>query len=262
MLVEFTGCSGAGKTTLVRRVDRLLRERGINVASPLRLVIGPRFSPLAATCSCSTRVENVVLELLSCLRAVVTSAPLVAADTLMRRWICEAAESRPEWWRLTRSWNRKLAVLTYWDSHPDPSCHLLLDEGPVHLAISLLSRWLQHPADALEQFLQTVPIPDCVVCVEASLQCREMRLAARSMQPAPDRIPSARRRYLARCDQLTSHLCRHPWIAAGVLRVTNDGDDPAAVDELAQHIAQHLALQCACSPTGIRDLPDIPPSAS
>ncbi len=240
MIVEFTGCSGAGKTSLARRVRELLRERTRPAIDTLRLVLGPKLSQLLPARSVSTRTENVAVELLGWRRTLLARRHHAACDGMVRSWIREVSISRGEWLRLSRSWNRKLAVLASIAHCPAPPPVLLHDEGTVHFAMTLLARWPKHPFGTLERYLEAVPLPTYIVCVDASPARRLARLAHRSAEPVPDRDQAARDHFFERSCSVIESLCQHPLITPRLVRVANDQDDVTALNRAAHDITNRV----------------------
>ena len=155
MIVEFTGCSGSGKTSLARRVHRLLRAERCADAPISRCLPATTFSHLST-------------ELLGWPWLLVARRRHSVCDGLVRRSIREVSLSRGECLRLSRSWNRKLAMMGGYRTSVIGSAVSLQDEGPIHFAMTLFARWPFGTTEALNRYLDHVPLPDRVVCVRAS----------------------------------------------------------------------------------------------
>ena len=163
MIVEFTGCSGSGKTSLARRVHRLLRAQRCADAPISRCLPATTFSHLST-------------ELLGWPWLLVARRRHSVCDGLVRRSIREVSLSRGEWLRLLRSWNRKLAMMGGYRTSVIGSAVSLQDEGPIHFAMTLFARWPFCTTDKLNRYLDHVPLPDRVVCVRLA---RTMRGSSR-----------------------------------------------------------------------------------
>ncbi len=244
MVVEFTGCSGAGKTSLVRRVRKLLREQNVAVVDPMESVlgswIGRRLAASVRNVCESTRAQHAVVELLgwpATWRAVRRHA---ACNRLMRAWIRTVSSSRSEWLRLTRSLNRKLAVSSYWRHFHRHHQIFLQDEGTVHFAAILLARWPDHASHTLDQYLAAAPLPTCLVHVDAPQARCAARLVQRSVKPAPDRDEAERAAFMNRLSDMILSIGKHPRLAPRLIQVTNDRDDPMQLDVVAHCIAERL----------------------
>ncbi len=242
MIVEFTGCSGAGKTSLVRRVRRTLREAERPVSEPFESFFSQRMTrALLGWCMGPTSAANLAVELLGWPWTLVGSHRFATCDHWVRTKIREVTVSRGEWVRLSRSWNRKMAV-TARGSHCGLSPTLLLhDEGTAHFATTLLSREPGSLTRLLDQYLDLVPLPDQIVCVEASRQRCSKRLSNRRRGSAPDRHGPEHARFLQRAREVVDLLCVHPRIVPRLIRVQNETDDPMALDELAETVVRRLA---------------------
>ncbi len=254
MVVEFTGCSGAGKTSLARRVRELLRERTIWAIDPLRLMLGSRLDSLLPARPLSTHMENAVVELLGLPSTMLARRRYAAADRLVRSWIGSVCVSRAEWLRLSRSWRRKLAVLASVNRCPSPVPILLFDEGTVHFAMTLLARRSTHAPNALERYLHCVPLPTCVVRVDAAPGRRIARLAQRWTKPAPDRDPAERAAFLDRFQYSMERLTAHPHIAGRIVQVANDQQSLVALDHAARQVADRIMAWQAESESGATNL--------
>ncbi len=245
MIVEFTGCSGAGKTALVRRVGEALRGDQYPVFDPFELFLGKRLRPsLHARCATSTSAANVAVELLGWPSTLLGRRRFTKCDAWVRTQIRNVALSRREWLRLTRSWNRKIAVMVRGTVSPagTPALPIFLhDEGTVHFATTLLARSTGPLADSLDQYLDLVPLPDHVIYLSASKERSALRLTQRRFGPAPDRQGAVHDRFLQRARDVVQRLRAHPRIVPRLLHIENDSDDPHALIELARVVACHVA---------------------
>ncbi len=240
MIVEFTGCSGAGKTSLARRVRELLRAQQLPVSEPFECIArGWLPTWLGNRCASSTSAANLAVELFGCRSTLLARRQFAECDRWIRAQIREVSLSRREWIRLSRSWNRKIAVIA--SQTPSPASQLLLhDEGTVHFATTLIARSQGCLLELLEQYLDLVPLPDQIVCVSASPVRSAQRLTQRSFQPAPDRRDAAHERFLGRAREVMERLCEHPRIAPQMLHAQNESNGPHALDALARAVAKQL----------------------
>ncbi len=248
MIVEFTGCSGVGKTSLLRRVGEMLRRDQIPVAYPYEHFLRNRFpQSLSDRCAASTSAANLAVELLGWPSMLLGRRRFHKCDTWVRAQIRNVANSRREWLRLTRSWNRKIAVMTCGASASSEldSTILLHDEGTVHFAATLLARSTAPIGEMLDRYLDLILLPARIICVHATAECSARRLLQRRYGPAPDRHGVAHGRFLQRAREVIQRISEHPSTAPRLVLVDNESNAPSALDGLARTVVRQLATDVA-----------------
>ncbi|GIV79682.1 MAG: hypothetical protein KatS3mg050_4076 [Litorilinea sp.] len=255
MMVEFIGCTGAGKTTLIREVQALLagHARVLNAGDLGAALLGlPRFR--------HPTLINLSQDLLG-LPAFLGTLPRQRAFVgFVAGTLFQAARREPRqvpilanYWR---SIVRKLGVYEMARRFPSEQV-VLIDEGTV-LAAHLL--FVFHgppprPAD-LDRFAQLVPLPDLLVYVTAppallvrrSLGRRDVRREMRSRDRAQVHAS------VCRASQVFDRITQAERLRSRTLTVFNGSADRKELAATAHQIAATiLQLQ-----TGPRIPPSIP----
>lgn len=251
VIVEFAGCSGAGKTTLLRYVRGALESAGESCVEPYEHFV--RHAPcrwtsaLRSRCAVSTSWANLAVELFSWPSVLMGRRRFAECDRWVRHRIREAAFNWREQVRLTRSWNRKLAVMAgcrekYRESHgtADVSRNLLQDEGTVHFATTLLARMPDAWDARLDEYLSLIPLPDRIVMVTTASDRAAHRLSRRSYIPAPDRRGVDRERTLQRAREIMCALAEHPRVASRLVSAANDTDNVGDLQVVAGNVVSEL----------------------
>jgi hypothetical protein len=164
MIVEFAGCTGSGKTTLVEKVYSLLVGVGIPVARVRDVIWGGRLLSYVPT----EGLQNVALEV-ALTPFVLSSVPryadfLVFAYRALQRY----ADSPYLGFKAWRGVWRQIGLHALLRGMPVGPRVVLLDEGTIQTAhyIFVQTKRLPDKAD-LDDFCRLVPRPELIVCVEA-----------------------------------------------------------------------------------------------
>ena len=179
MIVEFTGATGAGKTSMAGRVRRKLQERDIRVANARDLLPGRQMAKLLGR----EGVQNIVIEL--ALSAVIGSSLRRHREFLAFAWRAARSYTDSPYLALKalRGVWRQIGFYELGRRVKD-STVVIVDEGTVHAAHYLfvqLSSIVND--DYLESFVRLVPMPDLVVCVEVPREALLVRMKKRADPP-------------------------------------------------------------------------------
>lgn len=259
MIVEFTGCSGAGKTTLLRQVRSTLDDAACASVEPYDQFC--QFAPrsftrlLRARCATSTSLANLTVELLGSPWTFTARRRFADCDRWVRARIRAASLNRWEWIRLSRSWNRKLAVVARHAATPcggrssisAQQC-MLHDEGTVHFATTILARLSGRLDHLLDQYLELIPLPERVVWVTASADRAAERLAHRSYIPVPDRHGADRERVMQRACEVAYTLVEHPLIRPRLIQADNDSENTTDLRNVAHSTIRQLWPEVRINP--------------
>jgi thymidylate kinase len=179
MLVEFAGPSGAGKTTLARRVAKLLEADGTAILTSWSFI--PQHTGTTWVTNDSWR--NVLLNF-ALLPMVIQSAPRLR---VANRIAVEATLSGSTPWTAVsrfRSYARSLGQDVLLRKHDCPSTVVLVDEGMVN-ALHVLACYRDGAGKAfdVEQYLNAAPQPNLLVLVDAPLETLVRRTLSRPDPP-------------------------------------------------------------------------------
>jgi len=234
MILEFTGATGAGKTSFAARVRRNLQQRGIRVTNGRELLPGLQMAKLLGR----EGFQNIAIEL-------ALSAVIVPSLQRYREFLAFS-------WRAARSYtdSRYLALKALrgvWRQigfyelgrRVEDSIVVLADEGTVHAAHYVFVQLSSIVNDEyLESFVRLVPMPDLVVCIEAPQDTLLVRIRERADPP---------RRTLSRIDaellveaasSVFARLKRFPRLSSRLLVVGGYDGVPGDFEGEAERIVQ------------------------
>lgn len=234
MLIDMTGCSGAGKTTLARCLVQELKKRGGRVSQQIL--------PKDAS-----RVMSALFQLFWELRALPSFLKRYQRHKKFIHFCLDHVRSYPlsafQRWFIYKSVYRKLATYCFYDGSKD-LC--VVDEGIIHTAHILFTHPLLGYKDGdLVRFSQLVPVPDLVVIVEASLPALSQRMAQRSDPPWRFIDEDQKEFFLKETQKIFSELLKCERLQKHVVVVKTD--DPLMVD--VPRLAEDLVSRGHASPS-------------
>ncbi len=238
MLIEFVGCSGAGKTTFATAVRAALLERGCKVAYSPELIAQITKSAWMR----NERFRNVLISvwLLPWFwksRGVHRSFYDFAFSVIRRD-----AEDVWDWSSRTRSLIRQACtfeVLRRFESQYD---FVLVDECTLSSAHNLFAHVNTPPRhDEIRQFATLVPMPDMVVHVDTDTQRAMQRTLGRPDPPIRQGYENNRfERFIQHGQQICEYLTHCPELSHRVVTVKNNSDDREAITECAGRLVQYI----------------------
>lgn len=222
MIVEITGATGSGKTTLSREVIRTLRTKGYRVVAvhPDNAIGG---NQSLRNLSWDVRASAMLPKLLWKQRAFLSFAIKAIGRYADSPWTAV---------NLLRSVLRKIAVYEWHRSRFSDPTVIVLDEGPIHTAHQLFVHVNSVPNDeALDTFWKVVPKPDLIVHLTAPLQAIHDRTHSRTDPPRRRNVRTHLATYVENAGRLFERL---------FIRVSGDGNVAAvnmSVEEKAEDTA-------------------------
>jgi thymidylate kinase len=236
MIVEFTGSSGVGKTTLISEVVRQCREREIPaftvpevlLRSMPEMIVGHR------------TLQNLMLDTTSAFRRIADPAPyrafLAFAHSVIRR----------ETDRIFTGLNAYRGVLRALGVHAALSHHtkriILVDEGTVHQAHNVLVH-VARPArsEDIRTFGSLVPLPDLVVYLTAPLSVVLARTRGREHPPLWNRSRDDNGRFVQHGYAMFGELMSHEAFSPIIMRIHCDEDDRKQHRARAREVVERIA---------------------
>ena len=237
MIVELTGCSGVGKTTLLQQIVAECRKRNVPVLTVSQALL-KRFAP---TIEHHPIIENLILDAAAALRRVFRPgryrAFLVFARSVIRResdeWITALSAYRGVM--------RAVGVHTRLCEWRRGAPVVLVDEGTVHQAHNVLVH-VTRPARSqdIRRFAELVPLPDLIVHVTAPLEAVLTRTATRRRPPLRLRSRDDNARYVRHGYAMFAELMHHEAFTPKLMRVSCD-DDGRQYGDRARAIIERIA---------------------
>lgn len=195
MLVEFTGCTGAGKSTLVRRVRETLFELGIETVSSTELV-AQRFGLKAVG---SPTVENILFDFLVFPQVILSLKRNFKFFVFALQILSRKPASIIGALNYFRSVMRKIGVHELIRRKEYHEQIIIVDEGTIHAAHNLFvySNCTIIDCDA-RKFLYLIPLPDLVICVSAPVEIILERTLNRKDPPVKNTSKHSMKIYIER----------------------------------------------------------------
>ncbi|HKJ62491.1 MAG TPA: hypothetical protein VKA94_10965 [Hyphomicrobiales bacterium] len=238
MIVEFIGSTGAGKTTVLRSVNRRLASRAPTKTSS-DLVTGL----VALQGITHPTVRNLIEELVGFPFFVYSLIPHRAFMALAMKLLLSRTNSAMTTINNIRSLERKLGVHKLISLKARDQI-ILADEGPILAAHMFIYNAGRLTADELAAFVKVVPLPDAIVYIRAPIETIVRRTLLRPDPPRElsscTRPDMARHAEAAAClfDQMAGAL-------VGVLPILIV-DNPDMDQQRQQSVAEEVSSFVLC----------------
>jgi hypothetical protein len=186
MQVEFTGCTGTGKTTLVRSVLETCRLQGIAAVQSEDFILGlvrlNRIKPRPA--------RTLLIDLMTLSAALLAWRTHGAFYAFSLRTVLGLQTSVLEKLNLIRNVLKKIGTYEIVQRFNRERTLILVDEGTVHAAHNLFVHLCCEPDwKRVKQFVELIPLPEVAVCVTAD----EAAVIARTLRRGHKRIRNGTR---------------------------------------------------------------------
>jgi deoxyadenosine/deoxycytidine kinase len=177
MIIEFIGCTGAGKTTLIKEVQHRLTKTA-QVSTSIDLVVGL----LRLRNVTNPTVQNFIQELASFPFFIRSLYKYKAFMLYTIRLFLRNSSSSISTINNLRSLERKLGVYEI-TSRCSKDRIILVDEGPILAAHMFVFTGAAYTPQEIARFADLVPLPDLVVYVRASVDTLVKRTLRRGDPP-------------------------------------------------------------------------------
>jgi thymidylate kinase len=242
MIIEFIGCTGAGKTTLIREVQCRLTQKA-QVTNSIDLVVGL----LGLHHVTNPTLQNLIQELV-CLPFFIRSLCKYQEFLLytIRMFLRNSRISMSTINNL-RSLERKIGVYEI-TRHRSKDQIILVDEGPILAAHMFVFTGAAYSTEEITRFADLLPLPDLVVYVSASVDTLVQRTLGRGDHPREMNTKNLAQTesYAKRAVTIFDQLVKAENIQRRLLRVESpdfaeQGYDKV-VDDISEAILNHTLL--------------------
>lgn len=243
MIIEFIGCTGAGKTTLIKEVQGRLTQKKVPVTTSIDLVVGL----LHLRNVTNPTLQNLIQEIV-CLPFFIRSLYKYKEFLLytIRLFLRNSSISISTLNNL-RSLERKIGVYEI-TRHRSQDQMILVDEGPMLAAHMFVFTGAAYSPEELARFAKLLPLPDLVVYVSASVDTLVQRTLHRGDHPREMNTKNLAQteNFTKRAVTIFDQLVEAESIQRRLLRV--DSPDFAAqgydkvVDDISEAILNHTLL--------------------
>ena len=238
MIVEFTGCSGAGKTVVIKCAYDILKKTVHPVFTPLDIMLGKSMAGGIH----SERSQNAILDLVALPYFVFKIHEFFPFFLFCLKIIKANADSLIKTMLLTRSVIRKLGLYKFLSQRKFEKKIILVDEGTFHIAhiIFINGRGL-FTDTAIHKFEQIVLRPDLIVFVQAPLQSIIERTEQRANKPIRSVDSQQLKRFVMRAHHLFERLIKNNRYKNEVLVIKTSGDMQDTISISAKKVVDKIA---------------------
>ncbi|MBK9711679.1 MAG: hypothetical protein IPO81_10190 [Kouleothrix sp.] len=231
MYVEFIGCTGAGKSTLVGRVLAICRARGVDAWTEYDFVL----RQLRLEWVTGRLPRGLLVNLIALCAALWTWRANRAFYRFAARLLARLP-AEVSWYErlyIGRDVLKNIGIYAIVRRRSAPGQLILLDEGPLHTAHYLfVHRAVEPDLAALDAFARLAPLPDLLVYVTQSAAVLVERTMARGHKRIPDRTPAKVAGFVGRAIAVFERLARQPALADRLLVVDGGRDVLVGQSEL------------------------------
>ena len=242
LMVEFVGTPGAGKTTLMKAADEILREQGVRAYSVLnaaRPVAERTFLGRLVNRLIPARFHRQFLWQVFSLASLAYRFKFSRRHRDLVRYVTDSQNRRPAAAavreRRVLHWFRHLmGRYEFFNAYMQPGEALIFDDGFVHRAVHLHASMVETPNPvSVRAYVDLIPQPDIVIVPCAPLEVCEKRIVQRGVwEHYRNRTRADLRRYLESSNQALNSAIEHIKAKGWkVIEVDNSHNDLARTRE-------------------------------
>lgn len=233
MLIEFVGCSGAGKTTLVKMVAAELKARGYHAILSQEVVKSKTRTAWIRNDSLRNLILSFLLIPYFLIQKKSKPGLFAFANVCIKRY-----EKSFE-----RKVSRKLSLMRLMGENflirqLDDNRLIFVDEGIFGAAHNILVYVDSTPLPSeVSRFVETVPLPDLIVHVDVPIDIALGRTLQRPDPPLRNASNRDLKAFIAHGVKIFSELVKGEWLMNHTLTVINDGPD---IELLTRKISYYI----------------------
>ncbi|KHE94021.1 MAG: hypothetical protein K8F52_10020 [Candidatus Scalindua rubra] len=237
MIIEFVGCSGAGKTTLYKAVYALLMQATYPVRTPLDIVLG---KSIAARIH-SESFQNVILDIVALPFFILHIHKDFSFFLFCLKTIKTNVSSWSQRMLLLRSVGRKLGLYEFLSKERFGKKMILVDEGTLHIAHIIFANGdnISNPPN-IKKFSSSVPMPNLAVNVCAPMPILLRRTLERLEKPIRGATDEALNHFIYRANEMFSSLFKIGCLTDKIITVKNSEHSEVLIESLVNKITSHV----------------------
>lgn len=230
MQIEIIGCTGSGKSILVKGVLQYCHDQQIEATSGDEFVL--KLAHLHWIKGHYTR--TIAIDVISIL-SVLLNAPKHAAFIYLILKILFESPTEVSWFvrlNILRNTIKKLGVYEIVLRFGSKSEIVLLDEGTLHTAHYLFVNLYSEPSgDDLSAFSRSVPLPDIVIYLKREESILVARTLLRGHKRIPEKSPVLVERFIKRALEMFEIISSDPNVQPKLLTVDEHNDITAPTSD-------------------------------
>ncbi len=166
MLIEFTGCTSAGKTKVISDTLKLLQEKNVHVEMSYDYILNKFGIFIDNKIFKSIAVEILLIPVVIMWLTKYLHYYIFACKLIVRR-----KDYTLKKFNILRNLFKQVAVYEFVVKRNPDNFYILLDECTVHLINNIFVHYKTLPnLDVLSKFLPQVPLPDKIIIVDAPIK--------------------------------------------------------------------------------------------
>lgn len=240
--IEFIGCTGAGKSTLVRRILDEFRNRGITLMQRDDCVLGT----LGLGWLSNHFIRTVCVDVASLAVCLLHWGRHRELFLFGIRRVLQLRVTWSEKIYLLRNFLKKIGIHELIRTHAPQSGIALIDEGALHAAHNLFVHVsARFTSKQLSTFTQLVPLPDVAVYIRQPDRVLIARTLERGHRRIPDLSYHSVERFIRQAVEVFEAMAAHPTIQTRLLLINGQENKVIAPDRNRSPLV-HQALQLIC----------------
>jgi len=237
MLVEFTGCSGSGKTTISEEVIQRLSDAGFEI-----ITVHPKrfFGGIIKKRIANETIQNVIMDLIAIPMIVLTLKKHHKLLFFCAKNLIRDADSRFAATNCLRSITRKIGIYEFLRGRRFVDKVVIVDEGVVHSAHNLFVHVNSSPnLKDIHEYSLLIPLPDILVYVHSPKEILLKRTLTRRDPSRRIRDPNVTN-FINHGYSLFEILISLDRIARRVVRVDYSKNSTDLAETLAGRVTNHI----------------------
>jgi len=194
LIIEWVGCSGVGKSTLLEEVYKNLRSSGIDARKPLEIFLGRTIAKFIS----NERLQNVFLDFLVLPWSIFSAAKHRRFFKYCLKILNNGYFSFGRKTLLLRSIFRKMGLYIFLNNSCNEKRPIMFDEGTVQIAHILFAHEDRTGVtrEEIENFCKLVPTSDLIVHIMAAKSEVISRSLSRKDKPIAETSPDEIKRFI------------------------------------------------------------------
>jgi len=236
MIIEFTGCSGAGKSFFFNKVRLELAKRGCTTYTPFELMLGRRILGLVRLEMLRSLILD-ILVLFIFIPAYFLNRPILNfAYRIIFAHKTINSSSFLSRLNLIRNVTKKI-VLDHFLRGRSRGKIVLVDEGTIHISHIIFGGRVPDKRE-LADFLEKVPQPDLIVCLNSPIEVLIKRALSRPDPPIRKASKTTLRNFVEASSAMFAALTKEFVSSHKLIVIDGSRKDPIQVNELTSRICE------------------------
>lgn len=235
MIIEFTGCTGAGKSTISRRVVEKLNQQGIKVGTVHPDILNE--CPFICENFANVSSQNIVTDIKVLPWLILSLKENLRFFIFFLRTLFKYSDSFGNAVKIFRSVIRKIGINRCLRNKKLDDWFVVVDEGVIHSAHNFLVHVNSKAEKSdIEHFSNLVPLPDVIVFVKSPLEVVQKRALSRKDKSPRIRDNEQALKFIDNACEMFELLMKSKRLLHRTIIVDCCDDQAATTEELADMV--------------------------